>query len=357
VDPDGRAKSKACTTKDEADAELAKVTVGIADGTYVTPSKVTLREYATAWLGHQLHHRPSTAEQARSRLERHVLPALGDMPLPRVRRSDVQALVTALATRDEKPLAPATVKVVYTYLAAVMRSAVDDRLISHTPCSRIKLPEVTKKRVVPLTDDQVAAIAGQAGERYRAMVALGAATGMRSGELRGLTVDRLSPALHLLGRSVPDAVTLHVDRQLTAVRPGGVPVWGPPKTPASDRKLTIGPVAARELVQHLRTFGVGRDGLLFVTEAGLPMSRERARTVWAAATKGVQLRDRSGWHDLRHYNASLLIRAGLSPRAVADRLGHEDPSETLRTYSHLWPDDEDRARQAADAGLAKLARP
>lgn len=65
----------------------------------------------------------------------------------------------------------------------------------------------------------------------------------------------------------------------------------------------------------------------------------------------VWLPPRSGWHDLRHFNASLLISDGLSVRAVADRLGHEDPAETLRTYSHLWPGDEDRAVAAIEIAL------
>lgn len=54
------------------------------------------------------------------------------------------------------------------------------------------------------------------------------------------------------------------------------------------------------------------------------------------------LPDRLGWHALQHSQASLLIAAGLSPRAVADRLGHADPKETLSTYAHLWLSDEAR---------------
>jgi site-specific recombinase XerC len=53
-------------------------------------------------------------------------------------------------------------------------------------------------------------------------------------------------------------------------------------------------------------------------------------------------------HDLRHFYASALIRAGLNPKVVAERLGHADASMTLKVYAHLWPDDEDRSRQAVD---------
>ena len=53
-------------------------------------------------------------------------------------------------------------------------------------------------------------------------------------------------------------------------------------------------------------------------------------------------------HSLRHYYASRLIRSGCSVKSVQARLGHATAAETLDTYSHLWPDDEDQTRAAVD---------
>jgi integrase len=61
--------------------------------------------------------------------------------------------------------------------------------------------------------------------------------------------------------------------------------------------------------------------------------------------------DKATMHDLRHLYASLLIRHGESVRVVQERLGHASASETLDTYSHLWPDNEDKTRAAVDAVL------
>jgi integrase len=57
------------------------------------------------------------------------------------------------------------------------------------------------------------------------------------------------------------------------------------------------------------------------------------------------------FHDLRHFYASLLIRHGESVKVVQKRLGHKSAVETLDTYSHLWPDSEDRTREAVDTAL------
>jgi integrase len=55
--------------------------------------------------------------------------------------------------------------------------------------------------------------------------------------------------------------------------------------------------------------------------------------------------------ELRHYYASLLIRHGESVKTVQRRLGHATAAETLDTYSHLWPDSDDRTRDAIDTVL------
>jgi integrase len=63
------------------------------------------------------------------------------------------------------------------------------------------------------------------------------------------------------------------------------------------------------------------------------------------------------FHDLRHYYASLLIQHGESVKVVQRRLGHKSAVETLDTYSHLWPDSEDRTRKAVDQVLGRPAEP
>jgi hypothetical protein len=54
------------------------------------------------------------------------------------------------------------------------------------------------------------------------------------------------------------------------------------------------------------------------------------------------------FHGLRHHYVSLLIRHGESIRTVQARLGRASASETLDAYSHLWPDSDDRTREAVD---------
>ena len=87
-----------------------------------------------------------------------------------------------------------------------------------------------------------------------------------------------------------------------------------------------------------------------------PLRRTRFSSIWrpaAAAGRGAEVT----FHDLRHYYASLLIQHGESVKVVQRRLGHKSAVETLDTYSHLWPDSEDRTRKAVDQVLGRPAEP
>jgi integrase len=166
--------------------------------------------------------------------------------------------------------------------------------------------------------------------------------GDASGRVLGLTVDRLD----MLRREV------HVDRQLVTLA-GHSPHLGPPKTKSSVRTIPLPQVVVDELAAHLARFPAA-DGLVFTLE-GLTLTRSMFGHLWRAAARSAGLASGTGMHALRHYYASLLIRFGESVKTVQMRLGHATAAETLDTYSHLWPDSDDRTRDAIDSVLGDRA--
>jgi integrase len=79
-------------------------------------------------------------------------------------------------------------------------------------------------------------------------------------------------------------------------------------------------------------------GLVLITDAGNPIRRTAFGDIWRTVVKAADAPTGTGFHELRHYYASLLIRHSESVKVVQARLGHASASETLDTYSHLWPD-------------------
>jgi integrase len=343
----------------EADAKRfhAKVTTNLTDGAYTDPraGRVLFRDRGEQWRAAQVH-RATTAAQVETHLRRHVYPTFGDRPLGSIRPSEIQAWVRSL----EQDLAPSTIGVVYSFLAGIFRAAVQDRLIVASPCIGIRLPKPEPKRVEPLATEKVEALIDAMPARYRALVVLAAGTGLRQGEAFAVEVE----AIDWLRR------TLRVDRQLVLL-PGGEPYIAPPKTPAFYRTVPLPQVVVDALAAHLASFPAARveildatrkpdpkprpAALVFTSSTGRPLRRTRFSDIWRPAAAAAGVGDGVTFHDLRHYYASLLIRHGESVKVVQKRLGHKSAVETLDTYSHLWPDSEDRTREAIDEVLGRAA--
>lgn len=132
------------------------------------------------------------------------------------------------------------------------------------------------------------------------------------------------------------------------------PAFGPPKTRASNRTIPLPQVVVDTLAAHLAAFPAEPDGLMF-TLGGKPITRQAFGHKWRPAIKASGLPHGTGLHALRHYYASLLIRHGESVKTVQARLGHASAVETLDTYSYLWPDSDDRTREAIDSVLRSTA--
>jgi integrase len=169
-----------------------------------------------------------------------------------------------------------------------------------------------------------------------------AGTGLRQGELSGLTVDRID----FLRRE------LRVDRQLWSPRIGR-PVFAAPKSKASCRTVALSQVVVEGLAAHLAAFGPGDDGVVFHTMPGTPVSRVLGGDYIRAAVKRAALSSVT-WHSLRHHHASTLLSAGVSPALVAERLGH-DIQTLMRTYAHVVRSDDDRVRAVVDEHLGVSA--
>ncbi len=332
----GQRRKKSFTVRDAAVAHLLATERAIAAGDYLSGGGTLLREFVAAWRTQQIDLRPRSRASVDVHLDRHILPALGHLRLSEVTADRVQELVVTWS----QTYATNTVRAHRRTLGKLLEAAVRRRMIARNPVTGVVMPKPTRMAVQPLATSQVWAIRDAAPERLKAMVMLAAGTGMRPGELRGLTADRIQPT--------GSGAVIRVDRQLETVRPV---VWGPPKTAAGVRSVPIDQATATMLTRHIAAHPPHVSGLVFTNAYGRPLERRTLSYVWAGMTAGMGLPARSGWHDLRHFHASLLIAAGMSPRAVADRLGHENPATTLKIYSHLWVDDQDRASAAVGVAL------
>jgi len=228
-----------------------------------------------------------------------------------------------------------TVRNLVSILRSIYAAAVLDRLVGSSPVVRVALPRHERERVVPLTVDQVGRLAAAMPKRNQAMVITQAGLGLRIGELlalRAVDVDFLHR-------------TARVEFQIAP----GSKTCSEPKTPRSRRTLPLPQVVADALAAHMAAYPPTADGSLFYTKTGaVYWHAYYGAKIFKAAVRKVGLPESTTTHDLRHHYASVLLLAGESVVAVAERLGHQNANLVLSTYGHLMPDGEERTRKAID---------
>lgn len=365
VGPDGTEKSKSFPDKQKRKAEawLIKTAADMDSGQYVDPklAQTTFREYAERWLKAQTSD-PTSRESVISQIRLHALPYLGSRPLGSFKPEHIRDWLAEL----ERAI-PATSyrRVIFSSVSAIFNAAVDDEYIRKNPCSAstVRAPARNPQQIVPWGTERVFAVQAALPEQYRAMVDLGAGCGLRQGEIFGLAEEEIRFG----------AGWLHVGTQVKVV--GGELVFALPKR-QKQRDVPLSPQVADALQRHLAVFPpvavtlpwARPDGkpvtkrLLFVRPDGRGAVRRTDfnTRLWKFALVSAEVippaepgkrhtaAREHGMHALRHFYASVLLDAGENIKALSTYLGHTDPGFTLRTYTHLLPSSEGRARVAID---------
>jgi integrase len=252
--------------------------------------------------------------------------------------------------------APRTVRGVHTVLRHALSDAVGWQRLIRNPADRAKPPSLASiKGMPPRTwsarqlDDFLAHVAD---DRLAAAWRVLALTGIRRGELLGLTWEAV------------DLDTGRLAIMRTLIEGKGAPRFSDPKTKRGRRSVALDADTVdvlrehrdRQLDERLAWGPAYQDqGLVFCREDGTPIwprtfSRSFDHHVRDAGLPKIRL------HDLRHSHATLALEAGIHPKVISERLGHATIAITLDTYSHAIPAmQEDAAPRSRRCSMARVA--
>jgi integrase len=278
-----------------------------------------LSDYARAWLDEiRGSVRANTLEFYRYRLERHVLPRLGNRRLDEIGVDDIVGLINDLR---ERGYAPQSVTAILTPLSRVLSHAARRSLIPSSPMSRLDRSERPRAWTVApriLNRVEIGRLLEAASPRHRTLLAVAIFTGLRQSELRGLRwrdIDFSDQVIH---------VRHALDRR------GAL---GRLKTRHSVRDVALMPALVAALAEHReRSAYAALNDFVFTTRTARPIHwRSISRLALRPALARAGL-DAIRWHDLRHTYAALLISGGANVVHVANQLGHGNPHLTLSHY-------------------------
>jgi len=269
---------------------LREVLTEFDKGIFIKPGKATIGEYLNAWLTDYV--KPNLAVRTHELYSyvcaSHIIPAIGNVPLVDLRPIHLQHLY---AEKQSSGLSNRTVQLIHVTLHKALSNAVKAGLLSRNVCDAVDTPKCKRREMRTMSE----ALA-----------------------LRWQDVDLLLCQLSVIKSKT------NKSRRSIALSPSTVAV------------LQEHREAQNSLRQSIELPALSDNDLVFSHYDGSPLLGNSVTHAWIKLTRRCGL-DGIRLHDARHTHASLLLKQGVHPKIVQERLGHAGIAITLDLYSHVAP--------------------
>jgi integrase len=329
-------------TRANAQTYLNHVLSQIQDGTWTVPTKKTLAGFLDQWMRDYAasNVRPTTFASYDMIARKHLVPALGHVPLTRLTPQMIQGYFTE---KREAGLSSTTIRHHGMLLHKAVKTAVRWGLLSQNPVDRVDLPRNREGEMRVWDEEQAQmflAEARRSSSLFRLYVFV-ATTGVRMGEGLGLAWKHLS--LTMGTASIVQTVYWLYGSKARGEQTRLL--FKEPKSKKSRRQVPLLPEVIEELAAMRKEQDENRNvlgdryhdhGLVYCQANGTPLHPSDVRKDFYRVLKRAGL-PRIRFHDLRHTAATLWLRRGVHPKVVQELLGHSTAAFTLQVYSHVLP--------------------
>jgi len=335
--PDGKRRQKYVTvrgSKADAHRKLRELHHQQDNGISIDSEKLSVAQFLDQWLRDYAIPNTSlkTARDYDGVLQRYVRPMVGNIRLDKLTPSHIQAIQASIL---EKGLSARTAQLTHRVLSMALKHAVRWGLLSRNVCNAVDPPRIRQKEMRVLDAAGVQRFLESTRQSpYGPIFYLAIYSGMRRGELVGIQWQDID-----LRRR-----TLAINRTVSRITNQGL-VIGKPKTAHSLRVISLPQSAVTLLAglrakkrEYLERVGLDWDDSAFVFchANGGPMCPDTLGHAFQKALKRAGL-PHLRFHDLRHTHATLMLKEGVNPKIVSERLGHASIHITLQIYGHVMP--------------------
>lgn len=328
-------KSFTGKTQKEVREKMQAAAVEVNNSSYVEPSRMTIGQWMDIWLEEYLGGvKPRTADSYNATVRVHIKPALGAIKLSALATHDIQKMYNGLV-RGDKPLSAKSIKNLHGVVHKALQQATELGYIKFNPADACKLPRVERAEIKPLDDDAIKKfLTVAAGHKYEYVYIVTLFTGMREGEVLGLTWDCVDFK----------SGTILINKQLQKERgSGGKYGFVAPKNNKS-RRITPAPTVMailkdqqqRQFEQRCQAQALWDNplDLVFTNEQGRNLSPQTVYLHFKELIAEAGYPD-TRFHDLRHSYAVAALQAGDDIKTVQENLGHHAAAFTLDVYGHV----------------------
>ena len=328
-------KSVYGSSQKEVRQKLTQITAELDESIYIEPTSLKVGTWLDIWLKDYTGNvKPATYSAYEEHVRVHLKLQLGEVMLTQLAPHMVQRLYNDLLR--ERQLSPKSVKNIHGVFHRAMEQAKKLGYLRTKPLDAVILPRVEKAKINTVADDSMMAfLEAIKGDPYELVLFVTAFTGMRQGEVLGLTWDCVDF----------DHNTILINKQHNRVKGDTEFRFSSLK---NDKIRTL--TAASDVMEALRrqkhqqdiwAAAAGEawnnaDNLVFTNELGRFMNNKTLYMNFKRIMKKIGL-EGLRFHDLRHTYAVNSLRAGDDIKTVKENLGHATASFTLSTYAHSTP--------------------
>lgn len=332
-------------TKKEAEKRLSELLSQLDNGVYIKPKKTTLAEYLELWLNEYAKNNlsPRGFERYSGIIRKHLIPDLGKVILTQLKPEHLQKHYT---TKLNNGLSARTVRYHHALIHVALQTAVKWGLVSRNVADAVDPPRIRRNEMQTWDEDEVNQFLEYAKDSpYYSLFYTALFTGMRRSESLALRWQDID---FIYGQ-------IYVNRSLHQLKDGSF-IFTQPKSAKSSRTIALTPSTILMLKEYQEQQRLERDmsgnlltdnDLVFSNLEGKPLRPNTITRAWTtlAAKCGLKV---IRLHDARHTHASLMLKQGIHPKVVQERLGHSSIQMTIDTYSHVAPGIQEAAANRFD---------
>lgn len=335
--PGGKRLTKSFSTKRDADAWLREMRNQVDAGLTTTNHDTLLSDFIRDWLGRKkIQVRPKTFADYSYYASELISTHVGRLKLRAIKLQQVNDFYATLAD-EGRPVH--VIRYTHRVFHVLLEDAVRLGFIPLNPAHYADIPiaeEAADKMQIFSTSEYQCFVDACSSAQHGILYKLGIKTGMRQGEMLGLTWKNVD--FH--------RAEIRINQQISRFGEDDQRFcFAPLKTKYSRRTISIGPdliemLKAHQQVQQAQKQFMGikwqENDLVFTTSIGTPLDHRNMMRDFDNLLKKAGL-PKIRFHDLRHNAASMMLAKNTPIVAVSRYLGHSSPQVTLGIYAHLVP--------------------
>ena len=330
--------------KKELQIQITNLEYEINNNLYLNESNATMEQYLKEWL--KIYAAESleetTGELYEMYVEVHINPFLGKLKIKEIKPMQIQEFYNEKMKDIElengkvkKGLSKNTIGKLHSFLNRAFDDAMRNRKIKYNPCQGVNKPKKKKYKPAICSEENFYTLLDKTkGTFDEIMILLSGICGLRRGEIFGLRFIDV------------DSKNYKISIMQTKVRFKKKWIIKKPKNDTSARKISVPEFVTNTISTYLASLKVV-PGTIF--EEFLPDAYSKHFSKLLITHNIPHIR----FHDLRHFNAIIMLKYGVADKVASGRLGHSQVQTTREIYQHVLPDMDKQASNIIEGIFSK----